>query len=402
MMKSKISIILCLIFSIAFAQNAMRYRTISSLQKGWNYVMLPDSIFQFSNGNYSQFRVKTVNQTEIPFYIKSVPSNNFSETTQVKILNKSHQNNRYFFTIENRKDENNNFLKIRTLHFKFLEENFDRKLLIEGSDDNVSWFTLATNARITSYVNQQENFIASSVFFPESNYHFYRISFESDVIPKLTSAEIFQKIDTKNEEFILVKPKFQQIIKNKTTKITVHLPEFIAVGKVQFVVNEDIKFSRNITIEAMVENTNQNKENFQKKVLFEGNFNHENFSSNFSEVWCDKILISIYNEDNIPLTINNLQLWKYQHFLYFQTDKQYNSLQLLYDYDLPLSQPSYDIVSLKNMEINSQRAKLSNENLLEKNQKKSLTYSQYFLWITLGLVCVLLAFFTFRILQKTN
>ncbi len=401
MMKSKISIILCLIFVAVFGQNAMRYRTISSLQKGWNYVMLPDSIFQFSNGNYSQFRVKTNNQTEIPYYIKSVPTTNFSETTQVRILNKSHQNNRYFFTIENVK-ESNNYLKINALHLNFSETNYDRKLSIEGSNDNISWFTLATNARIASFVNQQENFTASSVFFPESNYHFYRISFESDVIPELTSAEIFQKMDTKNEEFILVKPKFQQIIKDKTTKITIHFLEFIALGKVQFVVNEDIKFSRNITIEAMAENANQSKENYQKKILFEGNFNHQNFLSNFPEVWCNKILISIYNEDNIPLTINNLQLGKYQHFLYFQTDKQYNSLQLLYDYDLPLSQPSYDIVSLENIEINSQKAKLSNENLLAKNEEKSSNYSQYFLWIMLGLVCVLLAFFTFRMLQKTD
>ena len=401
-MKIKISVTFLLIFTLAIAQNPKRYRTISHIEKGWNSVTLPDSVLQFSNGNFSQFRLKTNNQTEIPFFIESVPNDNSVEEISLKILNKSHQNNRYFFTIENIKDESNNFLKIRTLHFNFSEENFDRKLLIEGSDDNVSWFTLANNARITSYVNQQENFTASSVYFPESNYRFYRISFESETIPEMISAQCNFQQFTQNQYFVAIKTTFQEVIKDKITQIKINLPQYIALGKIQFSVNEDIKFSRAITIEAILENTSQSKGNYQKRILFEGNLSKKNFSVNIPKIWTKNISILIQNNDNIPLTINNLELGKYQHFLYFQTENKYNFLKLFYDYNTILVEPDYDIILVKNQRRNVNSALLGKENITEIKTEKQSINTNYFLWITLGFVCVLLAFYIFRILQRIN
>ena len=64
------------------------------------------------------------------------------------------------------------------------ENNFDKRVMVEGSNDNKQWFTIAEHLRIVRFRNETENYTYSQLEIPNSEYSYIRLKFDDDSSPK--------------------------------------------------------------------------------------------------------------------------------------------------------------------------------------------------------------------------
>jgi hypothetical protein len=80
---------------------------------------------------------------------------------------------------------------INMIKLNVLENNFDKVLSIEGSNDNNEWFAIAEHLRITGFDNADSKFRSTAVRFPSAEYNYFRIKFDDDSSPKITVTDAY-------------------------------------------------------------------------------------------------------------------------------------------------------------------------------------------------------------------
>ena len=389
---------------VCLGQTSFHYkRKLAPIQKeDWHAVVLPIDIFQHINNNYSDVRILQVNEkdsVEIPYLLR-INNDEVSEGfLNLEVLNKSKKDGKLYLTFKLHKGQEVNYLDLT-----FEEENYNGYVKLEGSNDQKDWFELVNHQRILSIKNTNVNFQFSTLHFPLTNYRFLRAIISNDKPLTFQSAS-FRTKTVKAGLFYIITPKLNtlQHKKEKQMVIEMNLINYQPVSKVSIKVNSQGDYYRSFSLETLRDSAqapNQTWTYYYEPLTTGYLTSIESNDFQFEVVNTRKLKLTIYNEDNAPLTIESVTASGPQ--IQLITQLKTGSNYLFYG-DETLSPPAYDLVHFTTHvpEILNILATEAEEKLIADKQKGApLLENKLWLWGAMILIIGLLGFATLKMMSK--
>lgn len=400
----------CLIgFSVnGFSQEGYLYKRKIEVKKdslNWNSIEIPDEMYDKIKPNLSDIRIfgfKDNDTIEVRYTIHKNPDFEFDRKQELKIINQSVSDGKYYFTIQT---SNKN---INQLGLKFSNKNFDGKVNLEGSHNQNQWFTILEDYRILAIHNSETNYRFEDLFFSDSKYKYYRISISSQEQPNIQSVHSnhYQSKDSLKFRTITIdKLTTKTDKKNKITTIEFSLEKSLPVYAVSVNPSKIIDYNRTVTVEYLQDSTKTEKGIIKHYSYFSSGVLSSEHSTEFALSGRDlkfikDFKITINNKDNQPLEIHSVVLKTLYFNILFSVD-DYDSDYYLYYGNQNSFAPSYDAYYFNNVEKNN--VSLSEEIAIPKKEEivqKPLFENKLWLWGIMILIIGILGYFSLKMISK--
>jgi Protein of unknown function (DUF3999) len=409
-MKTKIKLIntlLLLFCSASFAQTeqANYKREVLGIKDQWHKIILPNNIYAKVLPQLSDIRIvgitKENDTLEAPYILQTVEEKLSKKEVAFHLINQSKNEKGYYFTFEIPTKNPVNEIKL-----DFNQQNFDWKVMLQGSQNQQEWFTILEDYRILSIKNEHANYQFTKINFPDSKYRYVKLLIISATKPELLSAKIslnenmnatYRKYDIRSVIIKEEKPANQTIIH---VDLKLHVP----VCNLKLYVNNKIDYYRPITIEYLSDSTKTPKGwKYNYSILTSGTLNSiEKNEFMFNSTLLQKLKITIFNQDNEPLKIDSLQVKGYVHELIVRFNKP-ATYYLIYG-NKQLSKPNYDIDRFtENIPVALTEVNLGNEQLIKKEDAKitePLFKNTLWLWVVMGVIIIILGWFSVKMISQ--
>ncbi|MCA0447727.1 MAG: DUF3999 family protein [Bacteroidetes bacterium] len=400
---------LLLLFTYSFAYGQMDdysyKRELNGVSAQWHKIIFPDDIYGKISQDLTDIRIFGVtaegDTVETPYLLRTTNGKTSISDVSFKILNVSRSASGYYFTFEIPTTEQINLIKL-----DFKQENFDWRIKLEGSQNQKDWFTVIENYRILSIKNEITDFKFTKLVFPDSKYRFFRLFIDSQEKPELTSASITQNEITEGtpRNFAIRKFSKREIRESRQTEIDIELQMPVRVTQLKLAVNDPFDYYRPITIQFLSDSMKTERGwTYNYSNLTSGTLNSlEENVFKFNSTTVNKIKILIDNQDNQPLTIDSVQVTGFITELIARfTEKA--TFYLTYGNN-KATKPNYDIshfadkvpVTLIDLKPGDEM-KIEKENV---NETFPLFNNMIWLWSLMGLIIVVLGWFSIKMLRK--
>ena len=388
-------------------QNTYNYkRNLENITYKWHYISLPDAMVGKLKPNLSDIRIYGITTTkdtiEAPYFVDVLAEKIIKNTIAFEIINTTKAKNGYYYTFKTEKEAN-----LETLNLKFSNPNFDWLTTLEGSQNQLDWFTILEDYRIVSIKNESTDYNFSKLKFKPTKYTYYRLLVKSDAQPNLVSATLnnFEITNGNYSAFKVKNTQVKTLKKEKKTVIKLTLTQPYALSKLDFNIEKQFDYYRPLTIEYLSDSLKTEKGwNYYYKTLYTGTLS--SFEANrfkFESTVCKTLRLTVYNNDNEPLTLNTVEAFGYKHQLTarFTTNAKYS---LVYGNKSAIK-PRYDILNFKKNIPKSLNTLTLGEELLITNaddvlEPKSTFFNTYWLWAILAIIIALLAVFTLKMMKN--
>lgn len=413
MKRNKSYYLLFLIVFVAYMQGSgqipdYKYtRAISGLKGEWNKIILPDDIYKNISKDFSDIRIFGITEKndtlEIPYLLKHSGDEVIIQDVSFNVINQTKNSNGYFYTFENTTNS-----LINHIELEFNATNFDWKVKLEGSNDQISWFTIIEDYRIVSIKNNQTSFSFSKLVFPDSKFSFFRLSINSQENPQLAKAKVSLTKTSKatNKKYQIKSLTTKQDKTSKQTEITITLTNPVPINSVNVLTDNNTSYYRKLQVGSCADSIKYKNvwhKNYETVAMTYLN------STNKKPINCeaaitDNLLVSIDNEDNPPLNIKSIEILgsAYELIGRFPSAKSY---YLTYGNNTVYA-PNYDLKYFKDSvptEINS--VTLNKETLNTGTIPPSvepLFKNKLWLWAIILLLVLVLGYFSLKMIKKVN
>jgi len=409
-MRSKINILGCVLFLICSSIYGQidRYeykRELKGITDSWHRIMLPDELFKNVSSDLSDIRIygitKENDTVEAPYILKKNQEKRSSKQVNFKIINRATTSKGCFITFKISSDQAINQIK---LFFK--EDNFDRLVNLEGSQNLKEWYSIVDSYRILSIRNELTAYTFTSLKLPDSKYQYYRLFVNGTNAPELKNAQITLKETTEGDYKMhtIKSMRTQEKKQNRSTVIDIDLQTAVPVSYIKIEGGNDFDYYRSVRIEYLRDSIKTEKgwrynyQNLSSGIL--NSIEENEFRSN-SKI-TNKLRVIINNQDNEPLTIGAIQIKGYTHELItrFTTPATYF---LVYG-NAKIGKPSYDLQYMSNIVPEKLKTiELGTEKGIEKKGEKvvaPLFENKIWLWVVMGVIIALLGGFTLMMMKK--
>jgi len=405
--KTKFNFLFFLLFStIAFSQldTYNCKREIIGITEQWHSLVLPNSVFTKVSNDLSDIRIYNVsaNDTvEAPYILKVASEKRSLKKIDFKLINVSNKKDWHYFTYEIPSTES-----INEVLLDFENKNFDWQIVLEASQNQEDWFTLLENYRILAINNEQTDYKFTSLKFPDSKYRYYRLSFKSDVKPELRNASINlnEKINAQYHNFTISDFNIVEDEESKQTILTVDMQQRLPISFVKIEVGNDFDYYRPITLEYISDSVETEKGwKYNYRTLYSGTLNSiEQNEFKFDGRLAKKLRITIQNHDNHPLKISDITVKGHEYKLvarFTEPGKYY----LVYG-KRHANKPQYDIAqSSTKIPKSIPNLTLGSEHNIPKKQPTTVSplfENKLWLWSVMGVIILVLAVFTLKMMGK--
>ncbi|MGB4774302.1 MAG: DUF3999 family protein [Daejeonella sp.] len=380
-------------------------RELKGVADTWHKIILPDELFGKVSPDFADLRIFGITEkkdtVEAPFLLQLSEEKATQKEIQFKLINQSGNQNGYYYTFEIQSSE-----PVNQVVLDFKQQNFDWKIIVEGSQNQQEWFTIAEDYRILSIKNQLTDYQFTKLTFPDAKYRFLRLLIKSKEKPDLLSAKIAEQkvVNGVYKTYQAKAVKTIQERKLKQTVIDVELPASVPVSYLKLAVHNTFDYYRPISIEYLVDSVKT-----QKGWIY--NFNTitsgmlssvEKNEFKFVNTISGKIRIIITNDDNEPLRIDSITVKGNVHTLlarFTQPAKYY----LVYG-NKGASKPYYDIEQFTDkIPANLTELSIGNEQKIINGLipgSAPLFQNKVWLWVVMGLIIILLGWFSIRMISK--
>ncbi|MFT5748992.1 MAG: hypothetical protein ACI93S_000244 [Ancylomarina sp.] len=408
-MKTRIGIyLLLLVCANTFGQTKdFNYkREIIGVTDQWHKLDLPNDIFAKVSSDLSDIRIIGISANkdtiEAPYLLQASKETVTDKNIDFKLLNQSHNKNGYFYSFKvPAKDE------INQIHLDFKQDNFDWIISLEGSQNQKDWYTILSDYRIISIKNEHTNYQHSQLNFPKSKFPYFRVLIKSTEKPELQNAKISRKeiLNGKLRKYQISKLDIQQNKKRKATEININLGSPVLVSELKIKIEESYDYYRPISIRYVNDSTQTKKEwKRNYRTITSGTLTSlEQNKFKFKSVKAQYLKVIISNYDNQALNVSGVEASGYiwQVLARFKSAPSY---WLTYG-NSNARKPNYDISRFTN-KIPKQMNPISlgEEQLIKKKpetSKEALFMNEKWLWGIIGIVILLLAWFTLKMMKKT-
>ncbi len=381
-------------------------REIKNITEQWHRIELPVAIFPEIKNNLADIRMYgiTANDTiEAPYILKVKNSISRKQPVDFKLLNKTKNSKGYYYTydLQNSKIINEIFLD-------FEASNFDYSLTLEGSQDQIEWYTLADSYRIIAIQNELANYKFTTLKFPSASYRYFRIIINSKDDPNLKGAQIAINHETPPiyDTYPIKKINTFFDENSKKTTLDIDLEQAGFISTVKIMSKDNFDYYRPITISYALDSVPTEKgykiayRNAYKGILSSLEENEFSFKSNKSK----KIKIIIDHKDNEPIEIESVVVKGYQHELIARFDKT-ATYYLAYGNKAAMN-PVYDIQLIPNIvPQNIAPITLGKSIPISKNvetEKKPLFENKNWLWVIMVILIIIVGWFTWTMIRQSS
>jgi hypothetical protein len=391
-------------FCIAQMETYHYKREIKGVTERWHSILLPLEIFRKTMQNLADIRIYGIMENkdtiEAPFILQVSADKVSEKLIPFKRVNDSYNEKGYYVTFEIPSRQ-----AINQIELDFVQDNYDWKIALEGSENLNEWFTIIENYRILSIKNEMTAFKFSKLVFPDAKYRYFRLKVGGKEKPILRSAGILQ-YETKSGAYKNFAIKSKLITENKQTKqteIDIVFEQPIRADKLKIGTLDTIDFYRPITIKYLSDSTKTEKGwQYTYATLSTGIFNSIKANEfTYKSTTLQKLKVIIENGNNIPVAIDSIVVTGYVHSLiarftikgtYFLT---YGNMQA--------TEPYYDIARfVNNVPESLAILELGEETALKKETISSsspLFQNKNWLWAIMIITMLLLGWFTLRMMK---
>ena len=410
-MNLKINIIICFLLSTSFAYSQMEAynykRELQGVTDQWHKVVLSNDVFGKVSNRLSDIRIfgiKADNDTiETPYVLKWASEKILSNPVSFKLINQSRNEKGYYFTFEVPDDS-----PINEIDLDFSQQNFDWRLKLEGSQNQQEWFSIVENYRVLSIKNESTDYQFSKIVFPDAKYRFFRLLIESKKRPNLvkTKTTLHDRVEGNYRNYTIEALETKAEKQKKQTVIDLDLGLSVPVSYLKIDVKQDLDYYRRITIKYLSDSIKTPEGwqyNYSTLTTETLNSIEENEFKLPSTV-LRKLKIIIHNQDNTPLRIDGFIVkgYVYELLARFTDPAKYF---LVYG-NKNISKPHYDITRF----IDKIPDALTTLNLgLEEEIEKEaiikmspLFENKTWLWLIMGVIIVLLGWFSMKMIKNNN
>ncbi|MBV4356073.1 hypothetical protein [Pinibacter aurantiacus] len=379
-------------------QTQAQFKNKATLQTpdstGFYSIEFTPAISGFVKTDLSDIRILDEQQKQVPFIIRNAAMrkiDNRFDTLSV-LQNRIDDSGRSVIVVQNKGTE-------KLDGFTLVIKNADvlRSASLMGSDDEKSWYSIIENIYFSNASSVEKDDYLQQINFPLSGYHFYKIVINNGKNAPLNITSVIKSIteETKAIDPYVSNPALSFSQKDSTdgySYILVENPSGYHIERLDVDVTGPKFFKRELAIEAGISNY---------LYTVKADSNHSFIVPVFND---KKWTIKIYNGDNPPLVVAALKTFQSRKQLIASLDagKKY----ALYMNDSAAKAPSYELQNFK--DSIPQIVKIIAVGSIEKNiteATKKVEASKKWLWITLVVVLIVLAFFTVRLVkdvQKKN
>lgn len=406
-LKVKISVFLLILFcSFSYGQlDQYNYkRELQGIKSTWHKVVLPEEIFGKVAPNLADIRIFGItaakDTVEASYLLKLKAEKIVDKEVNFKLLNSTHNEKGYYFTLEVPSEEAINQLK---LDFKKL--NFDWKLTLEGSQNQQEWFTVVDDYRILSIKNAETDYQFTKVTFPSAKFRFFRFRIKSKENPELITVKAaFNEISNGSFiEYDVANIKTIQEKKAQRTTLEIDLKSTVAVSSLQIKVKDTFDYYRPISIQYVSDSVKTEQGwNYIYETLSSGTLSSvEKNEFKFESTILKKLKISISNQDNEPLNIETIAVKGYVHELLVRFTEP--AAYFLTYGNIKATKPSYDIERFDSKIPDTLTVlTLGNEQKIDKKDttKAPLFKNKIWLWLLMGIIILVLGWFSVKMMGK--
>ena len=386
-------------------------RHLNGITDEWHSIELPDAVFNKINSSFNDIRVYGFTKkdtVEAPYFISTQKEEIFKTKVEFNVLNKVQTAKGYFYTLKmNKKDA------INAIDLDFELDNYDWEIRVEGSHDERNWFTVVKDYRILSINTEFTNYSFNRVEFSNASYTYFRVFVPSLVDPGFISPKIIltKRIEGKTKKYTVISKNQYEAKKKKETIVKIRLKEAVPISQIQIQSEDGFDYYRPIRIEYLYDSTKTTKGYmYHYETLAYGTFSsfeENNFRVN--NVIAKNLRITIQNYDNKPIRISNIEVKGNVYELHARFTDDANYFMVYGNPNCP--PPIYDIdhfrstvpAALKSITIGEEIVikKTVVKDEVPKEQPPFLE-SKAWIWAIMGIVIVILGWFTFKMLRAED
>jgi hypothetical protein len=380
-------------------------RELQGVTDPWHRLSIPNQLFGKLNPDLSDLRLIGLREqgdtVTVPYLLRVLEEERQQLEVPFNRLNESRQGSRYFFTLEVPEPA-----AINSIRLNFQENNFDRRLMLEGSHDQQEWFGIIDDYRILSIHNADTDYTFTTLRFPESNYRYYRVSFRAESAPVLQTARLISE-EVKPGSYRTYAIKESSSRKDRKEKITVldiKLPYQVPVSFMQLAVKDTVEYYRPITIQYLSDSSHSPKGwKYFYTTAFSGVLSSlEPARFRFPHIMARQFRILIYNQDNEPLVLGEVRVQGSVHELVGRFPEAQTYFLL---YGNPEARPPrYDLGNFTDkIPADVNPLVLGGEEVLAQDmlaKSKPLFQDERWLWAIMGLLILLLGAFSLKMIKK--
>ncbi len=408
-MKQKTNILgLVLLLIVGYANAQLKdqnyKRALNGIEDTWHKLTIPDEVFEKAAPDLSDIRIYglTASDTiEAPYVLQSATEKIVRTTAAFELLNTSHDAKGYYYTFKLGDSSAINEIKLN-----FNTKNYDWRLELEGSHHLKKWFTITEDYRVLAIVNANTNYEYATLNFPKANYRYYRVLVKSTTDPNLTSAVLTKNQVTaaRYKNHAIKETVISQDTELNKTVIDIKLNANVPISLLKFSVADAFDYYRPIRIDYLSDSIKTEKGwRYKYQNLSYGTLSSiEKNNFTFSSTVLKQLRITVTNGDNQPLQIKAEAVKGYVHELVARFTV---SAKYYFSYGNNMARfPSYDIGLFSNkIPDNLKSVSFGEEQIIPKEKievASPLFENQNWLWAVMGVIIILLGWFSIKMLSK--
>ena len=410
-MNNRILLILCILLSVNSAHAQMQdytfKRSVEMDTQTWHYLSLPADIYQVVKPDLSDIRIIGMlgngDTVEAPYLLQTLPIPPTTTPVHCNIINKGTDGEGAYIGFELIRDT-----LVNQLIPVFDLKNFDWKVKLSGSQDQLHWMTILDQYRILSIKNEHTDYQFTALNFPVSKFRYLRLFIPEKIVPDLQQATLSLTETGPVQYHIYPCESVKSIVNKKEhfTQYDLELKSFSPVCHLKFKVNQQLDYYRPLQVQYVTDSfKNVHGWEYQYATLFSGTIS--SLTSNevsFAPAMVKHLKVVIENGDNLPLTIDSIAVEGNEHRLLFR-QQQSGKYYLIYGNKNALA-PAYDIQQIRLRLPNSiSYVQLGTPVSIYKSpivEKQVTVVKQYWLWGVILVVIVILGWFSFKMITNNK
>ncbi len=336
-----------LLICLGYFSNGQGYyeHPVNGVGDQWHRVDLPVEAFGRLHRSYASIRILGKNENnkpvEQPYLLVKDQPRTIMKPVPSTIINQTRKGTDYYFTFEISDEPT-----LSRINLDFENDDFDWKVLLEGSTNQKEWFTILEDYRIVALPGKYR---FTRLDFDPVNFPFLRVKIKSQEKPILNAVTINSAAVTSGEyvDWPVDSIRHQPVPNSKNSELTIHLGKVVPVSYLKINPSVDYDYYRNFSVRFLKDSL-KTETGWREQWMNAGSGTLSSFGNNVfpvDEKLTSKIKIIIQNQDNQMLDIPTVEVKGARHYLLARFDGkppytlQYGNRQLSY--------PVYDLISFK-------------------------------------------------------
>ncbi|WP_395074099.1 hypothetical protein [Flavobacterium sp.] len=391
--------------NVSFAQN-----TTAKIEKvkadGLHKIVLPTNVRSASNDDLSDFRILDSKGNEVPYFVnKNLEPISDANYKEYKIISRSEIPKKQSTLIFENSDKTINQVALTIANYEG-----EKTFTISGSNDQKEWFGISNNNYLSDLNASDATSVSKTINFPLTNYNYIKINLDDKKSLPIRIISIgnfnFKTIATSFLPVNYNKKTITELKSDKKTLLHFEFEKAINIENIKFQISNPKLFKRYAKIYR--NETRKVKHKTENYHAFMANFELSSDSKNtftLAGIKEKDFYIEIENQDNQPLTIDNIQFFQYPVSII--ADLKANENYTIKTGNSNATLPVYDIENFKNnIPNNLPTATISEikfaEKAVENNSPKSFWQQPWFMWVCISLGAIAILYFASSLVKDLN